>query len=356
MNEQLICKEIKNNNISKVGLLIHQGLDLNRVMCDGQPILLTSVKSMDMTKILVENGVDVNVMGVVFSPLQQAIIYRNFEVAKYLIKSGAEFNNSSTSPLRAIVSQYFKFSKCERDLRLFLDFLAEKGFKFDSKGNKDFFKDAIGRPIELIQLFIEYGVGSIKDDGVLHKAAGLLSNKSSLSKEQILKFSKEHSRIIKFIIDSGIDVNLKYGHSKESALHVACKASNYTVVEILIDSLVDINSINSEERSPLDLAFSMWMHLYNKPNIEEQIKIIFLLISKGAKFNYYEEFIDIDYSDFDKLSVDKKMVSLNKARHKWKEFLSLYEELPTDEVMIKRQLEKYENGDIPYGHDTDFFK
>ncbi|MBC8550854.1 MAG: ankyrin repeat domain-containing protein [Candidatus Brocadiales bacterium] len=354
MDEQLICKEIKNNNISKVSSLIQQGLDLNIAECDGQPILFAAVKSMEITKNLVENGINVNVMGVVFTPLQQAILYCNFKVAKYLIENGAEFNDSLTNPLSVIASQYFKFSKCEQELRLFLDFLAKKKFRFDSKDNKEFFMDAISRPIGLLKLFIEYGIGSVKYDGVLHKAAGQLSNKSSLSKEQILEFSKEHGRLIKFIIDSGADVNLKYSY--ESALHVACKASNYTAVEILIDSLADINSIDYEEWSPLDQAFSIWIDLYNKPNVEEQIKIIFLLISKGAKFNYYEEFIDIDYSDFDKLSVDKKMVALNKARRKWIEFLSLYEESPPEEVMIRKQLEKYENGDIPYSHDTDFFK
>ena len=99
------------------------------------------------------------------------------------------------------------------------------------------------------------------------------------------RYQPEH--LVDFLLHCGIDVNHKRNKrgGELAALHVAVSKMNYRIVSHLIDSgaEIDIREINGN--TPL------WIAVMNYRGQESMIKIINLLVSKGASLdlmNYHE--------------------------------------------------------------------
>ena len=87
-------KDMQQSDIEKIKELIKEGTNLN-IFADSMPPLYHAVNNgnLEIVKLLVENGADVNVKNVVGqTPLHEAARCGYFEIVKYLIDKGADIN------------------------------------------------------------------------------------------------------------------------------------------------------------------------------------------------------------------------------------------------------------------------
>ena len=319
--------------------------------------------------------------------VEQAVFDCDFKTARNLIENDNEFDPNAfrANPLLPLGTFSFNFSQHGEELRSFIGFLIEKGLDVNSEESLDVFQCCLGtRPdkihpkcilqqVGLIRLFLEYGFGT-GNKSLLLKESGALPNKTNWTKDFVQEFNKEISKSIKLLIKAGANVNSQLvthgdvSYNANAPLHKACMASNYRVVEILLENSANPNLVNFDGLTPIDEAFDHLTYLdleqlgHEVPRrlqVDETIKIIKLLASKGAKFgkskhtNYKR---NMDLNNFGGLADDDQIISLKKTIQEESEWL---QGLSSDSFErnihnMERKLQARNSGDILYDHDSDF--
>jgi len=123
-----IFEEVYNNNIEKVKDLLERGEDPNKWEEEGVTPICYS-RTPEMIDLLISYGADINAKGEHgWTPLFQAIAFRNVDTVNYLLKRGAdrsistEFKETMISFLQArIESTSEEIKRCQGILKILTD-------------------------------------------------------------------------------------------------------------------------------------------------------------------------------------------------------------------------------------------
>jgi hypothetical protein len=145
---------------------------------------------------------------------------------------------------------------------------------------------------ELFKLIYENDIdtlGKTRSEGVDFSKTDVYDKNNLLIAYAGLGYDKKYKPedLIDFLLQCGIDVNHKQNkRGRElAALHVAVSKMNYRIVSHLIDSGAEIDIREVNGNTPL------WIGVMNYRGQEDMIKIINLLILKGASLdlmNYHD--------------------------------------------------------------------
>jgi len=320
--------------------------------------------------------------GLDLNSVQHAVFDCDFKTARDLIESNNEFDpNSLNHPLQTLGTFPFNFKQHGKELHSFIGFLIEKGLNVNSDKSLGIARCCLGtrqdkihpkcilQQVGLIRLFLEYGFGT-GDKSLLLKESGALPNKTNWTKDFVQEFNKGISKSIKLLIKAGANVNSQLvthgdvSYVDDTPLHKACMASNYRIVEILLENSANPNLVNFDGLTPIDKAFDHLTYLdleqlgHEVPRrlqVDETIKIIKLLASKGAKFGKGKHTNckrNMDLNNFGGLADDDQIISLKKTIQEESEWL---QGLSSDsfERNMEEKLQARSSGYTPYDHDTD---
>lgn len=254
--------DLKKPNYSEQIIEDYQGIFLNN-MCispdEGFPIFINNnLALLASQKTLLNN----NVIGC--TALYSSILNNNIEIAKLLIKAGADVEkpeNHGVTPLMLA---------CELDNIEIINVLIKAGANINLETNDK----------SNTALTIAYTVGSEKYEEsydvlkLLIKAGGDL-NKAKIYGNTLLSKSIERNKIelIKILIEEGADVNKsdKYSYAP---LVTALEQGNIEIIKLLLASGADVNQPNKHGITPFIASIK-----------KENIEIVKLLISFGADVN-----------------------------------------------------------------------
>ena len=140
-----------------------------------------------------------------------------------------------------------------------------------------------------------------------------------------LAIKKDHTEIVKLLLQKGADPNLNGGKSSDSIpLILAIRKENYKIVKLLVQKGAYINLLCGEIITPLELAIS-----------NENFKIVKLLLSKGANQDLYGSQIPLEIAfHTKKLKIIKLLIDhgadLNQNTVMWESYppyLKLYSKM-----------------------------
>ncbi|GHU77759.1 hypothetical protein FACS189462_0470 [Spirochaetia bacterium] len=220
-----LIRAINKSNYKKTEKLIRKGYTINEV---GGSLYVTTTpliqavytKNIDMIKLLVENGADVNLIAEMSTPLQSAIWTENYDNIKYLLDHGADVHFTKerfTLPLN-----YAVIYTIQKDNEL-------------NEINKD-----------IIQLLLSYGADINGLD---------YSGDSSL----FVSFDRHHelnTDIPDYLIQIGANINLQ-DKQGNSILHKAIYNRNNYSIKYILENGGDIEIKNNNNQTPLEYAYSL---------------------------------------------------------------------------------------------------
>ena len=244
-----------NNSLEMAKLLIEHGADVNVDFWDGETPLhsAASNNSLEMAKLLIERGANVSALTRYFrdrslAPLNHAASNNSLEMAKLLIEHGG----ADVDPIERDASYIYwppLHEAASNDFlemaKLLLEHGADVNDQEDSSwggGSVPLHLTASNNSLEMAKLLLDRGadVDATDDDGYtpLHYAA-------------------EHSAldVAKLLLDRGADVDAT-DDDGYTPLHYAAEHSAPDFVKLLLDRGADVNATDDDGRIPLDIALN----------------------------------------------------------------------------------------------------
>ena len=267
-NSYEISDDNEDKNIKIIDKLLEKGvnIDIHKKMNNLTLLLYIAIidNLLNLTKLLIEKGVDINSLKYRDSFLNLAIINKSSGIAKLLIEKGANINiqnYNNKTPLELAI---------DNDLIDIVKILIKK---ISEETNNPELHIAIRyESTKIVNLLINEGVDINKPD-----------NSGNTPLQSAIK--NKLSEIAEILIEKGADINTP-DNSGNTPLHLAIKYRLTNIAKILINRKVNINAINNNNYTPLDLAIRK-----NLLEIED------LLIAKDAKINIDELEDDSTNSD-----------------------------------------------------------
>jgi ankyrin repeat protein len=267
-DEKTVLKYIDNNEF-----------DINRLDKNGNTAFYNSCcatrleENYEISKILIENGADVNFIKNGSSCFHCLCFNNNVKIIKLLNESGVDMNAIDNEGVTGF--NWACYNGCVEVVNLLID----KGINIntvDNGGKSGFINACIQGHLEIVDILINIGYDTNLEDNYesngFHYACQeghldiikLLFNKGLISIDTcirpgmnrfILYFNHNHLVVFKFLIDLGFDFNIKHT-SGLSILHYFIGNVNFNedVVNLLIDNGLDINSLNIDGNSYLYLS------------------------------------------------------------------------------------------------------
>jgi len=218
---------------------------------------------LDLVKELVEQGADVNEMDVNgVTPLLFAVRKMQTQVADYLIKNGAFYNNKIFGGKIPFLYSIYHYKLLASFI---VDLLVGFNANNNSFGNNAFISAAYECETNQMRIMLEYGVN--------------INSKSHTGFTALMLVLIKPCRynIAKELIEKGADINLM-NDNFETALTQAIEDKNFEIVKILVEKGAIINIKDSINKNPLFIA------------IENQSFAIFkYLVEKGANIYFVNE-------------------------------------------------------------------
>lgn len=320
----------KDINIEFLKLLLQTNIDKSSPTKKGftPELLATLFGNVEVTKIFIDNGFDMNkkVEFIIhnfnpkinsnsaisqtikdedkkyISPFGMAFENYNNENIKLLVENGADINETIYK-LENIISQRdfinsnaLNQSIANNDTKI-VEFLLKN--KFNKKALDFIPFTSIKTPCEngnlpLLKLLIEYGLNINLEYGVFHTTLlEICSEKTSYYGEE-----KRFFNICEYLIQKGADVNI--GSPLMKAL--TTEHGSDEIAELLIKNGANVNYIDSNGRSPLIQACCKFDG--------DRYKLVKLLIEHGANLNYQDKngntaLMMIHNSGWDLIIIDK---------------------------------------------------
>jgi len=254
-----LSRAVLKEDISLVKLLLTYGADIKLINCDFSRIIHTS-SHFDMLKVLIAAGLDVNkdfgsiqrttllMLCAEYSSVHPTSDYDDkttiyVEIAKYLLKHGADINDGS--PLMISLSQKIESNQVSINFPMVKFLIANGGdVNYTLHGNSVLMKAMEIGSRDIVQLLIKHGadVNCANNDGrtVLMQIHGLLEETYLLTEANIYP-SEER---LNLLLDNGAEINRRDNQGMTALMHYAY--SGYSkLVQILLDRGADIN-IKSE--------------------------------------------------------------------------------------------------------------
>ena len=236
---------------SIIQYMLENGADPNK----NNPLLaLCMAENPDLNKIklLVDHGADVNKGNLLF-PLFTNFKNFHFECVEYLIKKGADVNQSPIPILHLIISN---IKKLDKSVFYVIEFLIKNGIDLN-KGNPllVYFKKEYYIDMDLVKLFITNGADPNQGEILPYLC-------------QNFDYFWNKGKAIEYLIKNGGDPN------KGDLLHKLCsvKEPDKSLIQLLIDNGADVNQ---GEFTPL------WYLCFHS----QDLSIIKILIENGADVN-----------------------------------------------------------------------
>ena len=240
-----------------------------------------SVGDLELVKILVENGANVNLKIDGFTPHQIAVKYDHPHIAQYLITAGARattktdmlqlqmteaVSNNELEKLKEIIHSGAKINKPDptgstalvQILRMgiyekkqyeIVEYLVENGADPNLQGDANFGKDLEGIPLNLM----------------VYMSQAPMSDSKLKDKNRRKEANKYSVKAFKLLLDKGAHVSSKDSFDR-TPLHFAAKQNNLKAAEILIDYGAKIMPKDKSLKTPLDYAESSEMIKLLKKN------------------------------------------------------------------------------------------
>ena len=264
-----LLSAITKGDIDAVKEFLKNGTDANvKVKGKGNAAAFCSCKeSGKIVELLISNGADVNAKALQYgddakrgrgiTPLHAAAGNGHVEIAKLLIENGANLNANShgNTPLHAA-----SISNTKDLVELLIENGANVNAKNDS-GESALMRSTQDGNHQIAQLLIDNGANPL-DVYFSEKDVSLFQ---AANKGDVESLSQQ--------LNSGADVNVKNRYGM-TPLHVAAKFASKEVIELLIDKKADIDAQSESGQSALHFAISQ----QEKENFQ-------LLILKGADVN-----------------------------------------------------------------------
>ncbi|KAJ5070018.1 transient receptor potential cation channel subfamily a member 1 [Anaeramoeba ignava] len=245
----------KQNNLELVRLLIkYQADPESETIWTPLRILIKYSNNLEIYKEIIDSGIQLKSSddGYPLNFLHKACKFQSIEVIKFLIDSGSDINeNFGKTPLHVA---------CYEEKLELVKFLLEYGAKVN--GNENFTPLCVAcqkKNFEIIKLLVEHGA-ILKYENIENIQAPL----------HIACRNQDNIEVIKFLIDSGSDINAQDG---KTPLHVACLQEKLELVKFLLEYGAKVNG--NDNFTPLCAASQ-------KKNFE----IIKLLVEHGAILKY----------------------------------------------------------------------
>ncbi len=241
LNKDLI-DAIKNNNYSKVEKLLVHGADVNSTIDSYTPLILASEWGhIDVVKLLLENGADVNLKTLGNeSAVVAAYEKDHIEIMKFLVEHGAQVDD--------ILYRFFMFAIDEKIEMT--QFFLEHGATIDAKS----FVTATGfrnrNNLELVKVLLASGVDINGKDN---------NGKTALQSASVRKFGStldENLEMVKLLLENGADPNIKDLEGNTALITIAAEnwQEDANTVDLLLKYGANPSIKNNEGLTALDVA------------------------------------------------------------------------------------------------------
>ncbi|XP_057325564.1 putative ankyrin repeat protein RF_0381 [Microplitis mediator] len=267
---------IDQGNREIVELLIRNDADINFTTTAGESAFGLALKNDndELIQLLLDAGVDVNLHSNNVTSLHWAVARNNYPIAEYLINKGADVNTVCHYPPREC------FNTCCSALHVAV-----------KNKNKD-----------MIELLLKNNAdvnikANCDETTPCHFPVRDYFNRTPLH----IAVDKEDKEVVKLLIKNKADVNIGT-RTGETALGIAVKKNNFTLVKFLLDADAEINSTNE---SPLHLAMK-----------QRHYKMAEYLLNRGADFNIRDfdgAVINLQCADEDTEVIKRHIVKLKAA-------------------------------------------
>ncbi|CAH0549306.1 unnamed protein product [Brassicogethes aeneus] len=250
-------------NVEMANVLVSNGADINAQDINGYSPLIFAVDNnhTKITEYLINHGADVNLRGSKDNrtALHVAGLTGNVEMANVLVSNGADINAQDINGYSPLMFAVYK-NHTET-----VEFLINQGADVNLRGSKD----------NRTALHVAAATGNIEMSNVL------VSNGADINAQDINGYSplmfavdNNHPETAEFLINQGVDVNLRGSKDNRTALHVAAATGNVKMANVLVSNGADINAQDINGYWPLMFAF-----------ITNQTETAEFLINQGADVN-----------------------------------------------------------------------
>ncbi|KAJ5067903.1 ankyrin repeat-containing protein [Anaeramoeba ignava] len=262
-----------------IEFLINSKIEINSIDDEKKTALDYSINiqrenQMEIVKLLVENGADVNIATHQSKyPLHFACqIENSFEIVKFLVEKGADIN------VKNIWNETPLHLACQQKSFKIITFLIEKGADINLQTSL-VFNDKYLSPLHIACKKNSFNIVKL----LIEKEAKI--NIKTQEEETPLHFACQQNsfEIVKFLVEKGADINAQ-SIWNETPLHIACEQKNsIEIVKFLVEKGADLTLKTRTEETPLHLACQ-------QENSLEVVKFLLekgldLLIEKGADIN-----------------------------------------------------------------------
>ena len=241
-------------NMDIIKMLVEYGADVDEKNSYGETPLYLSVsqdKGDEAFNYLIEMDVDVNAIDNRDNTSLLHEGHKHIGIVKKLVEKGLDVNDKDEKGNTAL---HYAITKC-KDIDI-IKFLIESGADIHAKNNegKTPLVEAIkygrgqDRP-EAVKILIESGAD------ISYKVVNnLRNNGETLLITSMKRTEPEDDAITKMLIESGIDIDLKW-HDGDNMLHyLSRKNDKGRLAKALIDAGVDIEGRNDDNYTPLYIA------------------------------------------------------------------------------------------------------
>ena len=190
--------------------------------------LITAIKceNLEMVKLLVERGADVNMRVYSSRPLHEAILMKEVDIVWYLIENGADISKKGGIFEETVLS-------CT---------LSRKVTSDDTEWKQDQF--------ELFKYFIENGAPLDPPDGPYERIESLLALAAYMNNDLIVKYLLDHE-----VYDIDAIANPK--STQKTALMFAVQQKSYESCKILLEYGADKSIVDIDGKTAMDYALEM---------------------------------------------------------------------------------------------------
>ncbi|MDH5464245.1 MAG: ankyrin repeat domain-containing protein [Thiovulaceae bacterium] len=236
---------VKNNNLQGIEAALKKGVNIN-VLKKGKTALTAAVstRNLDLVKLLIKKGA--NLHNGTVTPLLQALLLEDIEIASYLIDKGAEVNEKGFSTRNSMLYDLL----LERKYKSVILLLENQAWFSKKKRMAAFYLALTYAPFDVIKAFIARDVPMNQRDSYLGTPIDIA-----------LRYKRND--VLKYLVDHGASI-VNYSHY----LTVATKQNNTEAVKILVDGEIKVSKRNQ--------------HLLAKAIKADNLEILKYLVEAGG--------------------------------------------------------------------------
>lgn len=344
----------KHGHIEVVSLLLEKGIDVNIKGAWGNTALYyaaTYGKSLDLVKILLEGGAQINAMDQDGTNALFKLIdgnEDNVEIARLLIDNGAKLEDKGYGGAL--------YWAARRGKKKIVELLIERGLNVNSTDYKKKEKAVIGammrKHYDIVKILLEHGADPYTeaeyDGSLLQQAADLgdqdlvkiilekqkeKKTKPGKPRQSAVKKSragalvkaaeKGNLKIVKLLLESGVDINEKLCDREENPLMKTAAFGKIEVIKYLLEKGADITARDDRGNTALLYAASMGEDeavkalLYHGAHINEKNNLnwnAFMQACFTGRYSTVKLLLELG-SPTDEIDQEKGATALSLAKH-----------------------------------------